>query len=159
VAPPPPAKSGGGIGVFILIAIIAALIAMSSSRARRPRMAPPPQRYYQKLPAGERLNSIPWPVERERRAQGDAQWPYLRWPEVDLKPRAPTVGERLWSSLHHNPPAAAKQNRSRESRSKSASDDVVDRIIRRASEYLARIEADRGAVHKSGQAPDAGSLP
>jgi len=69
------------------------------------------------------------------------------------------MGERVWSSIHRNPPAAPKQNGSRDSRTRSASDEVVDRIIRRASEYLSRIEAVRGAVHKSGRAPGGGSLP
>jgi hypothetical protein len=34
-------------------------------------------------------------------------------------------------------------------------DDVVDRVVRNANEYLKSVEADRGAIHKSLQNPGA----
>ena len=136
--PPPPAKSGSGIGIFILIAIVAALIAMSSRHSSRPRSAPAPIRHYQRAPVKERLNSAPWNLKIEKSASG-----------------------RVSSSLEYrrSPVPGSSPAKGSSANAKASKDEVIDRVIRKASEYLDRIEADRGAVHKGRASVDCAMLP
>jgi len=130
--PPPKPASGMGTFIFILIAIVTALMVMSSRRTARPRSAPPPVRFYQPSPR-ERLNYAPWQFQIERRGSG-----------------------RIAASIDI-PPAPSRRQTKRPQL--TISDEVIDRIIRKASQYLDRIEADRGAIHKSAVAHDDGMVP
>ena len=134
--PRPPAKQGSGIGFFILIAIVTALIAMSSRRAARPRSAPPPPpvRFYQPAPR-ERLNAVPWHFQFDQGGSARVA------ASVDVYPRS------------------SRQAEIKKRRVTVSTDEVIDRIIRKASQYLERIEADRGAIHKSVAANDRGMQP
>jgi hypothetical protein len=122
-----------GTFIFILIAIVTALMVMSSRRSARPRSAPPPVRFYQPAPR-ERLNYAPWQFQIERRGSG-----------------------RIAATIDI-PPAPSRQQIKRPKVTISA-DEVIDRIIRKASEYLDRIEADRGAIHKSAVAHEDRMVP
>ena len=134
--PLPPAKQGSGMGtfIFVLIAIVTALMVMSSRRSVRPRTAPPPARFYQPSPR-ERLNAVPWHFQIER--QG---------------------ASRVAASIDVYSSSSGTAENKRRQVSVSA-DQVIDRIIRKASEYLDRIEADRGAIHKSVVVEEGGTQP
>jgi len=139
--------------LFVLIAIVAALIAMNSARRanrRRPAPLPPPapvERYMDKARStSSRLppSSLPpsnlspadlarW-MEQERelgKSETLSKVFQLRWERVEGGARSTKLpGERMRVE------AVEVERR-------------IDSVVRRAKEWLERIEADRGATHKS----------
>jgi hypothetical protein len=126
------------MGAFVIIAIIAAILAARSAHRSRPAPLPPKIRIERTPPTiGPPSERLPWGSNLRLQLQNSTGGP-ARW-SVELQSARPGVPTRLRVGSAGQAQIQLPK----------LPDEVVERVIRNANEYLQRVEADRGAIHKS----------